>query len=144
MAAQGGAGYSLRGSSNLYAWVDSFLYLRQHHGQLLLSAEHRSASGAGPVTLELASVESEPYLRLAPQASELATHDQNARPDPLAEAAAGIIEHMKTDHKEALILLGRRFLRLQAQMKPEPHLQLCTQAADEPRAQGRHEAPQGS
>lgn len=30
-----------------------------------------------------------------------------AQPDPLADAAAGIIQHMNTDHKDALILLAR-------------------------------------
>jgi len=74
-SSNGGAGYSLRGSSDLYAWVDSFLYLRRHHGQLMLSAEHRSASGAGPLALELANAESGPYLRLASNASELVTRD---------------------------------------------------------------------
>jgi RecA-family ATPase len=48
ISANGGAGYSLRGSSDLYAWVDSFLYLRRHHGQLMLSIEHRSASAPEP------------------------------------------------------------------------------------------------
>lgn len=75
VSANGGVGYSLRGSSDLYAWVDSFLYLRRRHGQLMLSVEHRSASGAGPLSLELANVESGPYLRLASNASELATRD---------------------------------------------------------------------
>jgi hypothetical protein len=75
ISANGGAGYSLRGSSDLYAWVDSFLYLRRHHNQLMLSAEHRSASGTGPLALELASAESGPYLRLASNASEPATRD---------------------------------------------------------------------
>jgi hypothetical protein len=76
LSANGGAGYSLRGSSDLYAWVDSFLYLRRHHGQLMLSAEHRSASGAGPLALELANVESGPYLRLAYEPNaELAPRD---------------------------------------------------------------------
>ena len=77
VSAHGGAGYSLRGSSDLYAWVDSFLYLRRHHGQLMLSAEHRSASGTGPLAVELANAESGPYLRLAsaPNASELAARD---------------------------------------------------------------------
>jgi heme iron utilization protein len=32
-----------------------------------------------------------------------------AQPDPLADAAAGIIEHMNTDHKDALVLLAREF-----------------------------------
>jgi hypothetical protein len=63
VSASGGAGYSLRGSSDLYAWVDSFLYLRHHQGQFMLSAEHRSASGTGPLTLELAEPPS-PYLKL--------------------------------------------------------------------------------
>jgi AAA domain len=62
LSANGGAGYSLRGSSDLYAWVDSFLYLLRHHDQLMLSAEHRSASGAEPFALELANPESGPYL----------------------------------------------------------------------------------
>ena len=77
ISANGGAGYSLRGSSDLYAWVDSFLYLRRHHGQVLLSAEHRSASGAGPVPLELAPAQSGPYLKLASEsnAPELAPRD---------------------------------------------------------------------
>lgn len=48
-----GAGYSLRGSSDLYAWLDSFLYLRKHHDQLTLTAEHRSAPAFGPVALQL-------------------------------------------------------------------------------------------
>jgi hypothetical protein len=77
ISANGGAGYSLRGSSDLYAWVDSFLYLRRHHGQLTLSAEHRSASSAGPLPLELVSAEPGPYLRLASasNAAELAPRD---------------------------------------------------------------------
>jgi len=32
-----------------------------------------------------------------------------AMPDPLAEAASGIIQHMNTDHAEALVLIARRF-----------------------------------
>ena len=74
-AAYGGAGYSLRGSSDLYAWVDSFLYLRQHHGQLMLSAEHRSASAAGPFALELAKGEPGAYLRLVPHAFQTVARD---------------------------------------------------------------------
>jgi hypothetical protein len=53
-SAAGNAGYSLRGSGDLYAWLDSFLYLRMHQGQRTLSAEHRSAPAFGPIALELA------------------------------------------------------------------------------------------
>jgi heme iron utilization protein len=35
-------------------------------------------------------------------------YDQ-AQPDPLADAAAGIIEHMNADHKDALVVLARAF-----------------------------------
>jgi hypothetical protein len=40
---------------------------------------------------------------------------QQARPDPLADAAAGIMEHMNTDHKDALILLARAFAGIESQ-----------------------------
>ncbi|MBM3668140.1 MAG: hypothetical protein FJW90_11850 [Actinobacteria bacterium] len=51
--AAGGAGYSLRGSSDLYAWLDCFLHLERRRGQLTLKAEHRSAAPFGPVPLQL-------------------------------------------------------------------------------------------
>ena len=67
-----GAGYSLRGSSDLYAWLDSFLYLRKCRDQLVLSAEHRAAPALGPLALELAtssSPEEATFLQLASSAS---------------------------------------------------------------------------
>lgn len=62
----GAAGNSLRGSGDLYAWLDSFLYLRMHQGQRTLSAEHRCAPAFGPISLEL--VQSDPigpHLKIA-------------------------------------------------------------------------------
>jgi putative heme iron utilization protein len=38
-----------------------------------------------------------------------------AQPDPLAEVAAGIIDHMNADHKDALILLGKVFAGIESQ-----------------------------
>jgi len=38
-----------------------------------------------------------------------------AQPDPLAEAAGDILQHMNTDHKDALILLAREFAGVEAQ-----------------------------
>lgn len=38
-----------------------------------------------------------------------------AQPDPLADAAAGIIEHMNTDHREALVLIARVFAGINSQ-----------------------------
>jgi putative heme iron utilization protein len=38
-----------------------------------------------------------------------------AQPDPLADAAAGIIEHMNADHKEALVLLAKTCAGIESQ-----------------------------
>jgi heme iron utilization protein len=38
-----------------------------------------------------------------------------AHPDPLADAAAGILQHMNADHQDALILLVRSFAGIEAQ-----------------------------
>jgi heme iron utilization protein len=38
-----------------------------------------------------------------------------AKPDPLADAADGIIKHMNADHKDALILLARAYAGVEAQ-----------------------------
>jgi heme iron utilization protein len=38
-----------------------------------------------------------------------------AQPDPLADAAAGILQHMNADHQDALILLARVFAATEAQ-----------------------------
>ena len=40
---------------------------------------------------------------------------QHAEPDPLADAAAGIMEHMNRDHQDALILLARAWAGIEAQ-----------------------------
>src|SRR5258705_8106080 len=45
---------------------------------------------------------------------EVSEYDQ-AQPDPLADAAAGIIEHMNTDHKDALVLLARSLAGIESQ-----------------------------
>jgi len=45
----------------------------------------------------------------------LASDYDHAQPDPLADAATGIIEHMNTDHKDALILLARVFGGMESQ-----------------------------
>jgi hypothetical protein len=61
------AGYSLRGSSDFYAWTDCLLSLECRHEQHRLSVEHRSAPGSGPFTIELVtplSPELGPHLTL--------------------------------------------------------------------------------
>ncbi len=45
---------------------------------------------------------------------QVSDYDQ-AQADPLADAAAGIIEHMNTDHKDALVLLAGSFAGIESQ-----------------------------
>jgi hypothetical protein len=47
------AGLALRGSSDFYAWGDSFIYLRRRGQELVLTVEHRAAAAPPPLTLAL-------------------------------------------------------------------------------------------
>ena len=73
----GSAGYSLRGSGDLYAWLDSFLYLRIHQGQRILSAEHRSAPSFGPVALELEQSDIGASLKISSSTDNLSESSPN-------------------------------------------------------------------
>ena len=44
-----------------------------------------------------------------------AADHERALPDPLADAAAGIMQHMNSDHKEELVLLARVFAGIESQ-----------------------------
>lgn len=57
-----GAGYSLRGSSDLYAWLDSFCLLHRRRDEIFLTAEHRSAPATGPFILKLITSAQHPHL----------------------------------------------------------------------------------
>lgn len=62
------AGQSMRGSSDLYAFVDSLVSLQRRHSRVVLSAEHRSAPALAPLPLELAAAaqpDRVPSLRIA-------------------------------------------------------------------------------
>ena len=120
ISANAGAGYSLRGSSDLYAWVDSFLYLRRHHGQVLLSAEHRSGPGIGPLPLELAHGTSGPYLKLA-SATNASEPD---RPDPLLEQILALLRQSSQPRTAENL---RSNLQVRNQRVVEALRQLCAQ-----------------
>ena len=40
---------------------------------------------------------------------------EHAKPDPLADVATGIIQHMNADHADALVLLAKAFAGLESQ-----------------------------
>jgi putative heme iron utilization protein len=44
-----------------------------------------------------------------------ASEYDHSRPDPLADSTAEIIQHMNADHKDALILLARKFAHVESQ-----------------------------
>jgi hypothetical protein len=94
-----GAGYSLRGSGDLYAWLDSFLYLRKNHDQLTLSAEHRSAPGAGPFILELVKpdTDSGTHLKLVAAGSINTSPKSDALTDRVLQLLSGRMEPMTVD-----------------------------------------------
>ena len=46
-------GQALRGSSDLYAWFDSCLYLRRKNGRIIMTTEHRAAPATPPIELKL-------------------------------------------------------------------------------------------
>src|SRR5713226_3036275 len=44
-----------------------------------------------------------------------ATDYDRSQPDPLADSMAEIIQHMNADHKDALVLLARKFAHLESE-----------------------------
>ena len=44
-----------------------------------------------------------------------ASEYDRSQPDPLADSMAEIIQHMNTDHKDALVLLAREIARVESQ-----------------------------
>lgn len=126
-----GAGYSLRGSSDLYAWLDSFLYLRKNQDQLTLSAEHRSAPGAGPFTLELVKLDAGTgaHLKLLGTGSPNTTPKSDALTDRILQLLSGRMEPMTV---EAI----RQQLQVRNQRVVEALRQLSSQGAIQKLAHG--------
>lgn len=63
-------GQALRGSGDIYAWVDTLLYLRRHKDGIDLHVEHRSAPSPEPIGIRLVVNSTEaPHLELTSAAS---------------------------------------------------------------------------
>ena len=94
-----GAGHNLRGSSDLYAWLDSLLSLSKQHHRLMLCAEHRSAPGAGPFVLELAqpSGDTGAHLKLISADSAEATPTEGTLPQSILQLLSGATEPMTVE-----------------------------------------------
>ena len=98
-ASSAAPGQSLRGSSDLYAFVDSLVSLERRRDQVTLSAEHRSAPGLGPLPLELvpaADPNQSPYLRLRTSVEDDSSK-HTTLPDRILELLAAAATAVTTD-----------------------------------------------
>jgi len=71
-------GMALRGSSDLFAWIDSGCYLGRRGEQLRLTVQHRAAPAPEPMLLKLARGDGQPC--------RLLLEGNDTGPPPLAEA----------------------------------------------------------
>lgn len=95
-----GRGYSLRGSSDFYAWTDSFLYLERRRDQRTLSVEHRSAPGLGPLIIELVTPSlsgNGPYLRLVSAGETAPENHEDSLRDRVLELLSSSREPVTAD-----------------------------------------------
>ncbi len=102
-ASAAGAGYSLRGSSDLYAWVDSLLYLQRRRGQLTLSVEHRSAPGLGPLGFELVESSHGPYLQLTTTVAADDSPEPDTLPGRILELLAKSAQPVTADRLRSML-----------------------------------------
>jgi hypothetical protein len=109
--APAGSGYSLRGSSDFYAWADVFLHLQRRQGRLTLTAEHRSAPSFGPVDIEFIHPDGgHPHLELT--SSDIITTDAkpgSSQPDALC---ARILELLSESSEPRSVAQLRSVLRI--------------------------------
>lgn len=82
-------GQSLRGSGDIYAWLDAGLYLTKRKNGILLTVEHRSAPAPEPLFLSLVT-ETDGAARLS--VSDLGSEDQPGVAGDLAAATIDEIE----------------------------------------------------
>ena len=123
--APAGAGYSLRGSSDFYAWTDSFLHLQRRRGQLTLTAEHRSAPPFGPVALELAQQDAaHAHLELV-AADDCAAAAPDS--DPPGNLRSRILDLLSTSPEHLAVAQLRSRLRVRNQRLVEALRQLSSQ-----------------
>ncbi len=123
----GSGGLALRGSSDLWAWGDSNLYLKRSYGKLMLNIEQRCARAPEPVALRLVDDN--------PDRVHLEVSDEKARPseDVAAQALRSRIREIlqqgpvtRTALRGALGIKNERLGTLLEQMAAEG--QICRTA----------------
>lgn len=120
-----GAGYSLRGSSDFYAWTDAFLHLHRRRGHLTLTAEHRAAPPFGPVAFELVHPDGGyPHLALVAD-SDVIAPDSTSDSAPVNPLATRILELLSQSTEPLPVAHLRARLRVRNQRLVETLRQLC-------------------
>ncbi len=123
-----GPGYSLRGSSDFYAWTDAFLHLHRRQGRLTLTAEHRAAPPFGPIALELVQPDAgPPHLALAADSAPIAP-DSTPQPTP-SLLATRILELLSQSPEPLSLAHLRSCLRVRNQRLVETLRQLSAQGS---------------
>ena len=84
-------GQALRGSSDIFAWTDSSLFLARRQSEILLTAEHRAAPSPDPMILELVTGDDGgiPHIEIRDHAPQT-TPDAN--PGSLANALLEVLD----------------------------------------------------
>jgi len=111
-ASSAAPGQSLRGSSDLYAFVDSLVSLDRKRDRVTLSAEHRSAPGLGPLPLELvpaAESNQSPFLRLGASV-EPDEWKHAALPDRILELLTAAATPVNTDDLRSSLQIRKQRL----------------------------------
>lgn len=122
-----GAGYSLRGSSDFYAWTDAFLHLQRRHGRLTLTAEHRAAPPFGPVAFDLIHPDGGyPHLALVTENPRIAPESASDL-CPGSSLATRILELLSQASQPLSTAHLRSCLRVRNQRLVEALHQLMTQ-----------------
>jgi hypothetical protein len=128
MAAPSGAGYSLRGSSDFYAWTDAFLHLQRRHGRLTLTAEHRAAPPFGPIALDLIHSESgQPHLAIVAGDTSISTQDPLGDPPPPDALPTRVLQLLSESSEARSVSDLRAVLRVRNQRLVESLRQLTAQ-----------------
>lgn len=94
-------GQALRGSSDLYAWIDSACYLIHRQDHLQLSIQHRAAPAPEPMKLKLEGGNGQPC--------HLIIDGRDDQPPPLADAVRALLRQAQQPCSRAAI---RRQLRV--------------------------------
>lgn len=111
---RGRAGQELRGSSEFHAWGDCNLYVRRRKEKLLLTVEHRDATGHADIPMDLVEEDGGLALRILKQDQLLERDDDIEERDPatrLLDAIRGAAAPMTAEQLRLACRMRNQTLR---------------------------------